>query len=115
MDTPYHVNNNPFKIFYLLFFFICLPCCRVGKHNDTIMIGLQVLRTSEGFEGKYRRPFSVSRKFIPCGHIYGTTVHSVIRANPQGGQASRRRADVAAKNGRKITHVQGMNTPFGDY
>lgn len=76
------------------------------------MIGLQVLKVaSEGFEGKYRRPFSVSPENLSPADTYmglPVRIHSVIRANPPAG-----RQVVATKNGSKITHVQGgTSTPY---
>jgi len=50
------------------------------------------VKASEGFESKYKRPFSVSQKFIPCGHVYGATRPNPFRntAKSSGRQASRR-------------------------
>jgi len=70
-----------------------------------------VLRvTSEKFKGKYRCPFSASWKFIPCGHIYGTTHPYPLRNTSKSfdRQASRRHNEEWKENNAR----QGMNTPY---
>jgi len=74
------------------------------------VIGLQVLRRRRVSRVNTNVHFQSPKNLSPADMYMGLPVriHSVIRPNPPAG----RQVDAATKNGRKITHAQGMNTPY---